>query len=126
MKECIGWDIRDGKCTDFWYDHWLGKDDRLAFSCSMSPDPRPLMVADMMNVSGAWDWDRLETILPRERLERITSVQPPLSGSREDMPLWRWEDKRIFTTRSAYAFIVHGTELHDTDIWKKIWKILVP
>ncbi|KAK8564185.1 hypothetical protein V6N12_036315 [Hibiscus sabdariffa] len=81
---------------------------------------------DMVNASGAWDWDRLETILPRERLERIASVQPPLSGSGEDKPMWRWKDKRNLTTRSPYAFIVHGTELHNTGIWKNIWKILVP
>ncbi|KAK8479933.1 hypothetical protein V6N11_014294 [Hibiscus sabdariffa] len=81
LKECISWDIRDGNTTDFWYDQWIGKDDRRALSCLMTATLRPLMVAEMMSEIGERDWDRLVTILPRERLERTASVHPPRSGS---------------------------------------------
>ncbi|KAK8680918.1 hypothetical protein V6N13_109856 [Hibiscus sabdariffa] len=31
----------------------------------------------MMTESGACDWDRLRALLPREKLDRIASIQPP-------------------------------------------------
>ncbi|KAK8519426.1 hypothetical protein V6N12_025465 [Hibiscus sabdariffa] len=42
----------------------------------MSAAPRPLRVADVVTESGAWDWERLGAMLPREKLDLIASIQP--------------------------------------------------
>ncbi|KAL4290725.1 hypothetical protein GQ457_14G003440 [Hibiscus cannabinus] len=126
LKECISWDIRDGRDTDFWYDHWLGKDNRLAFSCTILSSPRPARVADMVTNDGLWDWDRIGSSLPRIALDRIASVPPPRTGLGGYFPVWRWEDKRGFTTRSAYAFLVLDSGTHYPAVWRRIWKLVVP
>ncbi|KAK9030127.1 hypothetical protein V6N11_031558 [Hibiscus sabdariffa] len=58
VRECLSWSIRNGLNTDFWYDSWLGRKNRLASDCLLEMAPRPLMVADMVSASGDWDWAR--------------------------------------------------------------------
>ncbi|KAL4333466.1 hypothetical protein GQ457_07G012960 [Hibiscus cannabinus] len=126
LKECIHWEIWDGRDTNFWYDHWLGREDRLALSCLSSEAPRPVCVADMVSVHGNWDWERLEAVLPREKLELIAAVQPPRSDAGLDRPGWRWEEKRNFSVSSAYGYLFHGLDFGNGDTWKRVWKIAVP
>ncbi|KAL4273675.1 hypothetical protein GQ457_13G010160 [Hibiscus cannabinus] len=90
LKECIGWEIRDGSSTDFWYDQWLGEDERLAFSCLLPSPPRPMLVVDMLCESGRWDWSHIEHVLSRELVERIARVYPPRCDAGADKPIWRW------------------------------------
>ncbi|KAL4367294.1 hypothetical protein GQ457_05G012860 [Hibiscus cannabinus] len=35
LKESIHWEVRDGKDTDFWYDHWLGKEPSFLFDTNV-------------------------------------------------------------------------------------------
>ncbi|KAK8623001.1 hypothetical protein V6N13_117897 [Hibiscus sabdariffa] len=65
-------------------------------------------------------------MLPREKLDLIASVQTPQSGVGMDTSGWSGEDKRLISTRSAYDFLFQGSELGDTVIWKRIWKLEVP
>ncbi|KAK9011925.1 hypothetical protein V6N11_039998 [Hibiscus sabdariffa] len=90
------------------------------------PAPRPLRVMDMVSVNGVWDWDLLGAMLPREKLDLIASIPPPQSGAGVDIPGWRWDDKRLFSTRSAYEFLVHDSDSGDSIIWKRIWKLEIP
>ncbi|KAK8997282.1 hypothetical protein V6N11_020765 [Hibiscus sabdariffa] len=62
-------------------------------------------------------------MLPREKLDLIASVQTPQSGVGMDTSGWSGEDKRLISTRSAYDFLFQGSELGDTVIWKRIWKL---
>ncbi|KAL4351495.1 hypothetical protein GQ457_06G009470 [Hibiscus cannabinus] len=126
LKECIKWDIRNVRNTDFWYDHWLGKDSRLAFSCSLYDAPRPLRVVDMVNEHGMWDWDRLEPMLPKEKLERIASIHHPRDDFGDDKTTWRWENMQSFSTRSAYNFLNQTLDPYDSSIWRRIWHFAVP
>ncbi|KAK9016208.1 hypothetical protein V6N11_007288 [Hibiscus sabdariffa] len=90
----------------------------------------------MVTNDGLWDWDRIGSSLSRIALDRIASVPPPRAGLGGDFPVWRWEDKRVFTTRSAYAFLAldPGTHyhadlehvLHSCTIAKGLWLRLIP
>ncbi|KAL4353175.1 hypothetical protein GQ457_06G017320 [Hibiscus cannabinus] len=102
------------------------QDNRLAFSCTLLSSPRPARVADMVTNDGLWDWDRIGSSLPRIALDRIASVPPPRTRLGGDFPVWRWEDKRGFTTRSAYAFLVLDSGTHYPTVWRRIWKLVVP
>ncbi|KAL4312838.1 hypothetical protein GQ457_01G036830 [Hibiscus cannabinus] len=86
----------------------------------------PVCVADMVSVHGNWDWERLEAVLPREKLELIAAVQPPRSDAGLDRPGWRWEEKRNFSASSAYGYLFHGLDFGNGDTWKRVWKIAVP
>ncbi|KAK8485489.1 hypothetical protein V6N11_074101 [Hibiscus sabdariffa] len=54
----------------------------------MSAAPRPLRVADVVTESGAWDWERLGAMLPREKLDLIASIQPLQSDFGVDTSRW--------------------------------------
>ncbi|KAL4318363.1 hypothetical protein GQ457_18G022390 [Hibiscus cannabinus] len=97
LKECIHWEVRDGKDTDFWYDHWLRKEPRLVTAYFGATVPRPVRVGEMVLANGEWDWDALAAMLPKDKLDLIASVLPPQEGVGVDTPGWRWEDKRLLT-----------------------------
>ncbi|KAL4383201.1 hypothetical protein GQ457_15G013690 [Hibiscus cannabinus] len=80
----------------------------------------------MVSVHENWDWERLEAVLPREKLELIAAVQPPRSDAGLDRPGWRWEDKRNFWVSSAYGYLFQGLDFGNGDTWKRIWKLAVP
>ncbi|KAL4272206.1 hypothetical protein GQ457_13G013010 [Hibiscus cannabinus] len=117
LKECISWDIRDGSTTDFWYDHWLGEEERLAFACLLPNPPRPMLVADMVCGTGDWDWRRIEHALPREMVERIATVQPPVALS--EVGEWRriWKLSvpqriRVFVWLVFHDLLLTNVERH--------------
>ncbi|KAK9046567.1 hypothetical protein V6N11_052453 [Hibiscus sabdariffa] len=126
LKGCICWEIGDGKDTDFWYDHWLGEEDRLVLVCNLTSSPRPTLVADMTQENGDWDWNRLNDILPQHILERIEAIEPPRGELGMDRPRWRWDDKFIFSTMSAYKYLIGSPNTDRTFKWKQIWGLKIP
>ncbi|KAL4318600.1 hypothetical protein GQ457_18G013930 [Hibiscus cannabinus] len=92
----------------------------------MSDAPRPFRVADLVIEHRTSDWDRLEPMLPKEKLERIASIHPPRDDFGEDKPTWIWENMRRFSTRSAYNFPTQTLDPYDSTIWRRIWRIAVP
>ncbi|KAK8686737.1 hypothetical protein V6N13_125757 [Hibiscus sabdariffa] len=80
----------------------------------------------MVGENGGWDWCRIEPVLLRHTVERIATIPPPRWDAGEDRPLWRWENKRCFSTCSAYDFLSSGAVTQSDDVWKRIWKFPVP
>ncbi|KAL4367107.1 hypothetical protein GQ457_05G029110 [Hibiscus cannabinus] len=124
--DCINWDIRDGRNTDFWYNHWIGKEERLVFACLSLETPRPSRVADWVTGNGAWDWVQFQNLLPTDSLEWIASIRPPSFDLGGDKPVWRWEDTRMFSTRSAYDFLTQEVPSEFLGSWKEIWTFAIP
>ncbi|KAK8649249.1 hypothetical protein V6N13_129982 [Hibiscus sabdariffa] len=80
------------------------------------------MVTDQVD----WDWDRLREVLPDEVLEHLAATPPPLHHLGEDVPGWRWDDKREFTVKSAYSVLVQEGGRGRMTQWNRIWSIQVP
>ncbi|KAL4284044.1 hypothetical protein GQ457_16G010840 [Hibiscus cannabinus] len=126
LKENICWHFRDGVNTDFWYDHWLGSDNRLVFLCTAPVTPSPVVVCDMVDNYGNWGWACLSSLIPQDVLDRVVAIPPPSVALGQDLPGWRWEQNHCFSIKSAYSAL-------DTDVypvhnfnWKLVWSIQLP
>ncbi|KAK9020510.1 hypothetical protein V6N11_010533 [Hibiscus sabdariffa] len=84
------------------------------------------MVADMVTTTGEWDWDRLKTLLPSPVLETLAATPPPVAHHGDDVPGWRWDEKRQFRVSSAYEALLDTRERSHPIIWNKIWSLQVP
>ncbi|KAK9028278.1 hypothetical protein V6N11_068085 [Hibiscus sabdariffa] len=69
----------------FWYDSWLGCENRLVSECLLETAPRPLTVADMVT-----------------NTEQIVAELPPNRDVDSDITSWRLEDRQTFIMKSAY------------------------
>ncbi|KAL4377442.1 hypothetical protein GQ457_02G016020 [Hibiscus cannabinus] len=104
--DSANWNIGNGSQTSFWFDNWLGRNGRLAFNCLVDTMSPYAMVSDMTTASGEWDWPRLNPLLPTAILDQIDVVPPPQNRYNFDTLGWRWCDTRVFSTRSAYAYLL--------------------
>ncbi|KAL4376042.1 hypothetical protein GQ457_02G042600 [Hibiscus cannabinus] len=70
---------------------WKGicSEGRLAFSCLLPTSPRPILVADMVDNDGNWDWSRMEATLPLDIIQRIATILTPSDDDVSDIPVWR-------------------------------------
>ncbi|KAK8485285.1 hypothetical protein V6N11_038057 [Hibiscus sabdariffa] len=84
------------------------------------------MVADMVDNSGRWDWNRLSQWLPNEALERIVAVKPLQNGAGDDNPGWRWEKNQNCSTKSAYKALENDISADRNHVLSKIWKLPIP
>ncbi|KAK9037838.1 hypothetical protein V6N11_022737 [Hibiscus sabdariffa] len=76
------------------------------------------MVSDMTTASGEWDWPCLNPLLPTAILNQIPIVPPPQNRYNSDTLGWRWCDTRVFSTRSAYAYLLDTEGLPNDVVWK--------
>ncbi|KAK8596486.1 hypothetical protein V6N12_064972 [Hibiscus sabdariffa] len=63
--------------------------------------PRPTMVADMVTTKGRWNWELLQDLLPVEVLDRMATIPTPMSHYGNDVPGWRWSEKRKLSVGSV-------------------------
>ncbi|KAK8989218.1 hypothetical protein V6N11_063656 [Hibiscus sabdariffa] len=75
------------------------------------------MMADMVTVTGEWDWDRLRDLLPSTVLEYMAATPPPLACLGDDVPGWRWDEKRQFQVSLAYEDLMDVGERRRASIW---------
>ncbi|KAK9011297.1 hypothetical protein V6N11_044149 [Hibiscus sabdariffa] len=71
--------------------------------------------------SGYWNWGGFDHVLPNHILQCISTIIPPNPSFGPDTPIWRWEDKRVFTTKSAYDILGLRVETENSHVWKAIW-----
>ncbi|KAK8507505.1 hypothetical protein V6N12_072761 [Hibiscus sabdariffa] len=73
------WCIRDGLTTDFWYDRWVLGCEPLAVHSIATRSPQACPVADFVDSTGHWDFEKLRAILLEFYIRRISALH--------DMPL---------------------------------------
>ncbi|KAK8983781.1 hypothetical protein V6N11_009566 [Hibiscus sabdariffa] len=59
-------------------------------------------------------------------LDHLAATPPPLSHLGEDVPGWRWDDKREFRVSSAYTVLMQAGERVRSSKWSRIWSLKVP
>ncbi|KAK8601238.1 hypothetical protein V6N12_051079 [Hibiscus sabdariffa] len=120
MKECICWHVQNGVSTDFWYDHWVDMENRLVFSCTAAKALTPIVVCDMGDNNGNWNWSRFSSILPQGVIDMLVAIKPPSTVFGHDLLGWRWEHNRRFTTKSAYSALDNDFPITSHFNWKTV------
>lgn len=52
---------------------------------------------------------------------RIVATLPITAIDSDDDPGWAWDDKKIFTVKSASRSLQRQDSVHDGDLWKHLW-----
>ncbi|KAL4326271.1 hypothetical protein GQ457_11G005490 [Hibiscus cannabinus] len=125
IRDIIYWNVCDGRTIDFWYDVWVDEHGPLIQFCLVDGVPHGTHVIDMRNELGGWDWIVLSAMLPDFCLRKIAAIQPPSDDLGSDSIGWRWDSKRIFTSKSAYSLLVQHPGGSPNIIWKCIWSLQV-
>ncbi|GMI74428.1 hypothetical protein HRI_001112100 [Hibiscus trionum] len=126
IRESVRWNIRNGERTDFWYDIWVDMEGPLWSRCNLSTMPDPMSVDCMVDEFGEWDWRRLECLLPKEVLDKVSAIPPPRPWYGVDQPCYRWEENKMFTIRSAYMRLEGDTAGSDSPCWRLLWGLNLP
>ncbi|KAL4348199.1 hypothetical protein GQ457_17G003570 [Hibiscus cannabinus] len=58
---------------------WIGvlKDGRVVTFYNRNESPHPIVIVDMTDVNGLWDWDHITHFLPKHVLHQIASIKQP-------------------------------------------------
>ncbi|KAK9017234.1 hypothetical protein V6N11_079716 [Hibiscus sabdariffa] len=80
----------------------------------------------MTDANGCWDWERISHFLPECILWKFVGIKPPLMQFGSDLPGWRWEQNRCFTTKSAYDALSAPSGPVVDFKWASIWNLHVP
>ncbi|KAK8693145.1 hypothetical protein V6N13_070739 [Hibiscus sabdariffa] len=67
-----------------------------------------------------------QVLLPEPVLETLAATPPPESRHGDDVPGWRWDEKRLFRVSSAYAALLDARGSSPPSVWNKIWSLQVP
>ncbi|KAH1067184.1 hypothetical protein J1N35_032171 [Gossypium stocksii] len=65
-----------------------------------------LRVCDLITFDGSWNWQQLETLLPRPVLDCIAVVLPPSQDASFDKIIWQWSIAGRFTSSRTYKQFV--------------------
>ncbi|KAK8983563.1 hypothetical protein V6N11_073967 [Hibiscus sabdariffa] len=79
------WCIRDGLTTDFWYDRWVLGCEPLAVHSIATRSPQACPVADFVDSTGHWDFEKLRAILLEFYIRRISALVAPAARFGSDV-----------------------------------------
>ncbi|CAN1138897.1 Putative ribonuclease H protein At1g65750 [Linum perenne] len=123
MNKGIQWSLNNGRDTRFWDDCWLDSGVRLGDGISNQVmGAESDKVADFVLDSGAWDIQRLEAILPRNRLQEVIGMTPLLRELGGDEPVWGLEVNGQFSIKSAYLLLLELRRMEGSGVWSSVWK----
>lgn len=128
FRKGMGKKIGNGNSTSFWFDNWSEINVPLI---ALIPGREGLIdkddkVADYINQSGEWDRGRMNFWLPHHIVDRIICAHPPREERGEDKHFWKPSTDGTFSVRSAYHFLIAGTQRQEDNVWKLIWRWSVP
>ncbi|KAK8499896.1 hypothetical protein V6N12_042731 [Hibiscus sabdariffa] len=75
---------------------------------------------------GGWDWSQISPFIPIHIARKIATIKPSSASLGSDVPGWRWESNRTFSTSSAYEWLVHSHSPPPSFNWHMLWQLKVP
>jgi hypothetical protein len=132
LKEGLVWRIGDGTQVNLWSDPWLPRD---GSRLPITPRRQSLLtkVHELINpATGQWDEELVRDTLWDADANIVLKI--PVREDFEDFPAWHYDEKGVFTVKSAYHLYMTvnypdnpgGSGNGDAQIqWNNIWKLAV-
>ncbi|KAI9086715.1 hypothetical protein K1719_031309 [Acacia pycnantha] len=123
IEEQTGWRVRNGLSVEFFNDIWLFQGKRIKDMCGhqLSVEENNSKVSDWCS-GGVWNFSRLESLVPREVIQRLLAVLPPMPEAGNDVMLWNGATNGQFSVKSAYFNIFLSNEHAYHRGYSLIWK----
>ncbi|BFG15821.1 hypothetical protein CerSpe_020950 [Prunus speciosa] len=118
------WRIGKGDTVKFWQDRWLN-------GRPLFEQDGILQVEDVTcNVSSFlkgdwWDIDKLRAVLEEDLVQQIICVPVGVNGAVPDAQIWGPAANGLFSVKTAYTLLFHGSEWPSYD-WHFLWKLKIP
>ncbi|KAL6555875.1 hypothetical protein OROHE_007149 [Orobanche hederae] len=124
LKPFFRWKIGNGVKTSFWYDNWLGSKALCETVPFISEPDRSLKICDLIDQTGKWNLQELQTQLPLPVKQEILRFQITLN-SVEDTPIWNESANGMFSCQSAYKTLKRHYSTGNTrpGRWTWLWKL---
>jgi len=139
LKKGLIWRVGDGSSINIWSDAWIPNG---VLRRPVTPRGRIVYnkVSDLIDPhSGTWDEELIKEIFWEEDVKHILSI--PIKHGREDTLAWHFDNKGIFSVKSAYHVLEDAKERdqirqtgsssssveREQDVrWHQLWKIACP
>ncbi|XP_057789218.1 uncharacterized protein LOC131006089 [Salvia miltiorrhiza] len=128
----IAWRVGDGKRIRIGKDAWL-PDGKGNFKAARVQDPWGDMKINelLFDNAPAWDMQKVETILPRDELWKITENLDVNLGS-PDRPLWPHGKGNSYSVKSGYLLVCSlknreepSSSSDESSLWNWVWGLAV-
>ncbi|MCI38742.1 hypothetical protein A2U01_0059971, partial [Trifolium medium] len=83
-------------------------------------------VAELVDETGAWNWNELNTWLPPELLLRFRSFPPPNRDYGCDERMGTRDQSADFVVSDMYKILSEVNNMEANSRWSKLWKLRVP
>ncbi|KAA3475886.1 RNA-directed DNA polymerase (Reverse transcriptase) [Gossypium australe] len=127
IRENLIWSIGDGTKVRYWRDPWIPGMGPLTTiipsSLNLNLD---CSVKDMVNTDGSWNLELFRVWVPKEVINRITSIPPPHPNAGADRVIWARSGTGIFSVRTAYWSLQEDKWQPHEEHWKIPWKFQGP
>ncbi|XP_061367553.1 uncharacterized protein LOC133310607 [Gastrolobium bilobum] len=107
MEDNLVWEIGNGKEVNFWKDNWLSGSIILENFVvnEVIQQLENLKVADVINQTSEWDFNKLNSWLPLNIVKVIRSVLPPMVEDGTDKRIWEIQKSHSVSMGAIYAFL---------------------
>jgi hypothetical protein len=137
LKEGMIWRVGNGERINIWRDNWLPRDYNLKPKAGRTNTRVRRVNQLLINGSNQWNEVLVRRIFYPEDASCILDIKLP-SQMTEDFIAWHYENKGIFSVKSAYKLAYNlkngtrwlagtsGAQNNTRKIWSIIWKTPVP
>lgn len=120
----IIWRLGRGRTINCWNNNWipvLGKLENYV-QRPLNNLQRSLTVADLTDIHGGWDFEKINHCLPEDILQVIRTINPPNATRSQDRIAWLLNKDGEFSTSSAYEYLLNSPSGFNGEVYKLIWK----
>ncbi|KAL8130769.1 LOW QUALITY PROTEIN: hypothetical protein V2J09_012252 [Rumex salicifolius] len=127
MWEDMKWTVGNGESILFWKDIWTQQDSPLSNHSLITLTESDLnqKTHSFISLAGNWDWEKLYTLLPQDKIAEIRAIPPPHPHLLYYAMaiIWRWNQNGKCTPKGIYeAHNSHQWNIRD-DQWNAIWSL---